>query len=251
MSSRKIFNSDRAMKICFRWVKRIGLVLLALLMALIVFKNDILKAVAGRRIRAETGMDVKIGAFDVALLSPTVTIKHFKLYNTAEFGGSIFLDIPEFHAEYDRRALALRKLHLLLLRFNLAELHVVKNSSGQPNVTALMGKMQTRAAKQKKNKTAETKYEFDGIDTLELTLGKAKFTDLSNPAKNEEREIGWTNEVVYNVKSIGDLYGGLFLIMLKQGRIDFPKHPSEITNVNANPLPEPLPAPATNEAAGK
>ena len=251
MSSRRTFKSDPLMKAFFRWAKRIGLVLSALLMALILFKNDIIKSFAARRIRAETGMDVKIGAFDVALLSPTVTIKNFKLYNTAEFGGSIFLDIPEFHLEYDRRALALQKLHLLLLRFNMAELHVVKNASGRPNVQALLDKMQTRAAKQKKKRTDETKYEFAGIDTLELSLGKAKFTDLGDPAKNEERDICWTNELVYNVKSVGDLSGGIFLIMLKQGRIDFPKHPSDLTNELTEPRPETLSGPPTNEPAGK
>jgi hypothetical protein len=228
---------------------RIGIILVVLVLGLIIFKNEIIKTVVARRIRAETGMDVKIGTFDVGLLSPTVTIKNFKLYNTAEFGGSVLLDIPEFHMEYDRNALSLHKLHLILLRFNLAELHQVKNPGGQLNVTSLMGKMQTRVAKPDNGKIGGTKYEFEGIDTLELTLGRFKTTDLGNPGKNEVREIGWTNQVVSNVKSIGDLYGGLFLIMLKQGRLDFPRHPSELTNGIANPLTETFPPPKTNEAA--
>lgn len=250
MSSRKIFNFE-GMKVFLRWAKRAVIIALALLLALIIFKNDILKPVTARRIRAETGMDVKIGAFDLALLSPTVTIRNLKLYNTAEFGGSIFLDVPEFRAEYDRRALALQKLHLVLLRFNLTELNVVKNAAGQTNVTELLERVQSRAEEQNRIRIGRTKYEFDGIDTLELTLGRAKFTDLGNPAKNEQRDIGWTNEVVYNVKSVGDLYGGLFLIMLKQGRIDFPKHPSEFTNEIMRSLPEPTTVPTTNEPAGK
>jgi hypothetical protein len=230
---------------------RIGIILVALLLALIIFKNEIIKSVVSRRIRAETGMDAKIGTFDVALFSPTVTIKNFKLYNTAEFGGSVLLDIPEFHLEYDRNALSLHKLRLILLRFNLAELHTVKNQGGQLNVTSLMNGMQTRVARQNNGKIGGTKYEFEGIDTLELTLGRLKTTDLGHPGKNEVREIGWTNQVVSNVKSIGDLYGGLFLIMLKQGRIDFPKRPNELTNELTKLLPDPLPAPTTNEPAGK
>jgi len=237
------------MRAFLRWTKRVGLGVLALFLAAILFKDDIIKSVVARRIRAETGLDAKIGAFEVALLSPTVTIKNFRLYNTAEFGGSIFLDIPEFHVEYDRRALSLQKLHLALLRFNLAELHVVKNTSGQLNFEALSKKMQNRVTKQDKSTTTAMKYEFDGIDTLELTLGKAKFTDLGNPKKSDEREIGWTNQVVSNVKSVGDLYGGLFLIMLKQGRIDFPKRPRELTNELTKSLSESFSATTTNEPA--
>lgn len=239
------------MRTFLRWATRVGLVLLALLLTLIIFKNEIIKSVVARRIRAGTGMDVKIGTFDVGLLSPTVTIKNFKLYNPAEFGSSIFLDIPEFHLEYDRNALSLHKLHLSLLRFNLAELHTVKNPDGKLNVTSLMSGMQTRVAKQNNGKIGGTKYEFEGIDTLELTLGRLKTTDLGNPRKNEVREIGWTNQVVSNVKSIGDLYGGLFLIMLKHGRIDFPKHPGELAGAITNALPGSISTPATNETPGK
>ncbi len=237
------------MRTLLRWTKRVGLIMLALLLAAVIFKDDILKSVVAWWIRTETGLDAKIGAFEVALLSPTVTIKNFRLYNTAEFGGSILLDIPECHMEYDRDALSLHKLHLILLRFNLAELHTVKNPSGKLNVTSLMGKMQTRAGRQNHDAPGGMKYEFAGIDKLELTLGRLKSSDLGDPKKNEVREIGWTNQVVSNVRSIGDLYGGLFLIMLKQGRIDFPKRPNEVTNEITDPLTEILPPPKTNEPA--
>ena len=128
------------MKRLFKWMLRLILLVIALLVLLILFKDSILRAATERRIRAKTGMDVKIGKFSSSLLSPVVNIEHLKLYNTAEFGGGPFLEVAEIHAELDPFALLRRKLRVTLMRFNLAELDVVKNEAGQTNVMKLLAK---------------------------------------------------------------------------------------------------------------
>ena len=60
-----------------------------------------------------------------------------KIYNPPNFGGTLFLDIPEIHVEYDRAALAKKEIHITLLRFNLGELDIVKNQAGQTNIFSL------------------------------------------------------------------------------------------------------------------
>ena len=71
-----------------------------------------------------------------------IDIGNFKLYNSAAFGGLPFVDMPEFHMEYDPAALMAGRLHIKLLRLNLAEVDLVRNAAGQTNLTALQTKMQ-------------------------------------------------------------------------------------------------------------
>src|SRR5260370_3042979 len=104
------------MRRLFRWAFRLVLLVVILLVALVVFMDSIVRALAEREIRSATGMDVKIGSFSIGLISPVITIENFKLYNTAEFGGSPFVDLPELRVEYDWRALRPPELHCQLVR---------------------------------------------------------------------------------------------------------------------------------------
>ena len=62
--------------------------MILLVVALVLSKDTILKALLERQIRAQTGMDAKIGKLSVGLLSPVATVEKFKLYNAPEFGGT-------------------------------------------------------------------------------------------------------------------------------------------------------------------
>jgi hypothetical protein len=142
-----------------------------------------------------------------------VTIEHFQLYNTPEFGGAPFVDIPELHLEYDRFSLARRKLHITLLRFNLAELNIVKNETGHTNIVSMMN----HAGAQRPRNHRGAEVEFTGIDVLNLSLGKVRLLDLKDRQKSGELYIGLRDQVFRNVKSESDLLGVLFVIWLRSG----------------------------------
>lgn len=205
------------MKWLFKWIFRLVLLVVVLIVVLILSLDSILKAVAERRIRSETGMDVKIGKFSVGLISPVITVKDFKLYNTAEFGGTVFVDIPELHVEYDAAALAQQKLRVTLMRFNLAELSVVKNEAGRTNIFELMAK--SPAGKKTSGGAAKALHDikFTGIDVLNLSLGKVRYIDLKNPGNSRELKLNVRDNILKNVKSESDLYGVLALIWLRNG----------------------------------
>jgi uncharacterized protein involved in outer membrane biogenesis len=179
--------------------------LIVLLVALVLLKDTLIKSLAERRIRSETGLDVRIGKFEVGLLTPTVTIENFKLYNNPEFGGSMFIDLPELHLEYDLTPMTSGQLHLKLLRLNLTEINLVENKDGS-NLELLQHKLEEnpQGSPEQKNKR---KIEFTGIDTLNLTIGKVNYANLKEPGKNWSRNLGLKNEVVKNVKSEADLAG--------------------------------------------
>jgi hypothetical protein len=196
--------------------------LLILLVVIAVFSIDpILRVVIQNRIRAQTGMDAEIGKFSLGLIEPTMTIKDFKLYNSPEFGGTPFLNIPEIHVEYDRSALTKSELHVTLLRFNLGELDIVKNQAGQTNVFALaampVAKKSGGGGGGGKSFTRQTGLEFTGIDALNVSVGRAKFIDLGDQRNNREQIFGIENCVIKNVKSEKDLTALAVFIALRGG----------------------------------
>jgi hypothetical protein len=165
-------------------------------------------------------MDAEIGKFSVGLIEPAVTIQNFKLYNPPDFGGTPFLDIREIHVEYDRAALAKRQLHLTLLRFNLAELDIVKNEAGRTNIFSLGVTLPSKKSGGGKGAAAfkkQTGFEFQSVDVLNVSVGTAKFIDLKDQRNNRTQKIGLENCVMKNVKSQADLAGLAVLIALRGG----------------------------------
>ncbi len=199
------------MKWLFKWAFRLIFLAIALVAAFVLSKDAILKSLVERQIRAQTGMDVKIGKFSAGILSPVVDIEKLTLYNPPEFGGTLFLDVPVLHVEYSRLGLAERKLHLTLLRLNVAELNVVKNDTGHTNVASFRWKPPARGAK------PQDKIPFPVIDVLNLSVGKARFIDLKNPNRNREYRPNLQNQVFKDVKSEDDVRGILFMIWLRSG----------------------------------
>ncbi|HEX5398035.1 MAG TPA: hypothetical protein VFY06_03195, partial [Verrucomicrobiae bacterium] len=176
----------------FKWALRLFFAAVALVVVgVIVFLlsyNTILRVWIERQIHAQTGMDAEIGRFHLSLSSPTVEIQNFKLYNTASFGGTPFLDMPEVHLEYDLDALRHRELHFKLLRINLRELDIVKNQAGQTNI--FVPSLKSPGGKAGGTTLADFKkqtgYDFTGIDMLNVSIGKVKFIDLQNQNNNRE-----------------------------------------------------------------
>ena len=210
------------MKCFFKWLFRLFIALVALVVVMIVVLllsyNSILRVVIEHNIRAQTGMDAEIGSVNLALTSPTIKIQKFKLYNSRDFGGTPFLDIPEIYVEYDRAALARQEIHITLMRFNLGELDIVKNQAGQTNIFALGLKLPAKKSgggQPAINFKKETGYDFTGIDSLNVSVGSIKFIDLKNPQNNRAQVIGVDNCVTPNVKSPADLAPLVAIIVLR------------------------------------
>jgi uncharacterized protein involved in outer membrane biogenesis len=194
-----------------KWLFLLLLVVAALSAGLLVSKDAIAKAAVERQIRAQTGMDVKIGKFSLDVLAPVVNIEDLQLYNTPEFGGTPFLDIRELHVEFDPEALARRKLRITLVRLNLAELTVVRGDSGHTNIANQPASHSATAAKTPEH------VEFTGVEVANISLGKARFIDLKNPRRNREFNVNLRDQVFRNINTAGDLYGVFILLWLRSG----------------------------------
>src|ERR1044071_9205427 len=128
-------------KFIFRWAFRLLILAIVLVVALVLLKDEILKNIAEKRIRKSTGMDVKIGALHVGLTQPVFNLENFVLYNTAEFGGGAFLDVPDLHLEFYPDA-AKRELRFKLVRMNVRELNIVQSLQGHTNISSIAGALE-------------------------------------------------------------------------------------------------------------
>jgi uncharacterized protein involved in outer membrane biogenesis len=199
----------------FKWLLRLVVLVVVLVILALVFKDSVLRVVAENRIRSQTGMDVKIGRFSSGIFSPVMTIENLKLYNTADFGGTLFLDVPELHVEWDPVALAQQRLRIKLARLNLAELDVVRNDAGQTNIYWF--KSEGGGSRKSGLQHALGGLQFDGIDLLNLSVAKAKFIDLKDARNNREVRVNLQNQIFKNVRSEADIEGVLFFAWLRSG----------------------------------
>jgi len=210
------------MRTIFRWAFRLFLVCLVLLIAGILLLDTLAREALEYQIESETGLEVKIAKVHIGLLHPEFSIENFILYNSAEFGGSPLVDMPELHAEYDRNALLSHKLHFRLIRFHLAEINLVDDKNGRRNVDVLQNKLAASAAGSPKKKpradVSNTNY-FGGIDVLNLTLGTATHLDMRRPGKVDEFRINMNHFVFTNIKT-EDQFSGILLVALLRGGVD-------------------------------
>lgn len=197
----------------WKWLLRLFLAGVALVVLLLLLHNTIVRLVMQHNLHRQTGTPVAIGSVHVGLTRPVIEIRDLKIYNPPGFGDAPFFDIAEIRLEYDRNAILKKEFHITLLRFNVAELDIVKSQDGRTNIFEL-GKI-TKAKSSLPSFKKLTGYDFTGIDSLQVSVGKAKYIDLQNPANNHEQDIALQNCQVPNVKAITDLTGLILLIDLR------------------------------------
>lgn len=207
----------KLLKFVLRWAFRLALVAIVGVVLLVVFKDSLLRMVVEREIRQQTGMAAHIGRFETSFRSGTVHIEDLRLFNAAKFGGSEFIRLPELHLEYDLASVRSGKLGFKVVRLNLAEVNVVRNHAGELNIDLQPLQKKLPGGQGDAAKTGSHPYEFGGIGTLELTLGRVTYTDLNNLANNNTQDLGIRDEVFKNIKSEEDLYGVLLVLMLRHG----------------------------------
>lgn len=189
----------------FRWLFRGLLLAIVLALGLFVAKDSLLREWLIYRLRAVTGLEARLARVESGLLAGQLTLTGLQLYNSAEFGGGPLLRVPDLHLEIDRASLNRREVKLRLVRLDLAELNVVRNQRGQTNLHELHRRASERATPADVAVVSPPGFEFGGIETLNLSLGTIRMIDLGTPAASRELNLGITNEVVRQVRSVADL----------------------------------------------
>jgi hypothetical protein len=201
-------------KFVFRWAFRLLLLITVLVIGILLLKDNIARSYAEQRIRAETGFDAKVGSLQLGLLEPRVTIENLVLYNPPEFGGSPALNAPDIQFDYVPGKLALQKVHLRFLRLTITELNIVE-SNGRTNILDLLRRISPGLGSDSKG--TDGRSGFAGIDLLNLSIGKVRYTDLGRPKRNQEINLNLENYIVRNVKSEEDFANILLKMIFRAG----------------------------------
>lgn len=210
----------------FRWLFRLFFLAVVVVVILVLSFDSIVRLVMEQRIQAQTGMDAEIGRVSVGFFKPQITILDLKLFNPPAYGGTPLLVIPEIHVEYDRLALVESRFHLTLVRFNLAELDIVKNDAGHTNLMELGLDIKLPAKNAGASPPpAPNLAEFQsktglvpaGVDVLNLSIGTLKYLDLKDSRNNLTQKIGIENLVIKNVRGPADLAGLAMILSLRSG----------------------------------
>lgn len=177
------------------------------------------KQMVEQQIRTATGMEPEIGDLAFNVMDPNVTLTNFRLYNPAEYGGTLFLDVPELHIEYDRAALRRREFHFTLVRVNLREVDVVKNEAGVTNIMSFVNSLAPRKSGGGRTFAPLNGFSFTGIDVLNLSVGTAKFVNLKDQHQNRMAVLNIQNQIYTNVVSSANLRGLSGLLWLRGGNV--------------------------------
>jgi len=183
--------------------KKIGIIVLIVLIAVGLVKNTLIKTVVTAAASGVVGAPVHIDSLAVGVFKQSVQIKGFKLYNPAGYPKELMLDIPEIRVDYDLLGLLTGKLHCSLIILDLKEMVIVKDKEGKLNVDALKvaQKGQEPAKKQEAQKPAK---EIGlRIDEARLNLGQVVVKDFTKgePPAIQAYDIGVHDKVFKDINS--------------------------------------------------
>jgi uncharacterized protein involved in outer membrane biogenesis len=199
----------------FRWLFRLVVLAIVLVVALLLLEDTLARSFAEREIRRATGFDAKVGKVQLGLLEPRIWVENLVLYNPPEFGGSPLIDAPDIQLDYAPAELVRNKVHLRFLRLNIRELNIVENN-GRTNILELLHKPAAPGSGSTSG-AASQKYAFAGIDLLNLSIGKLRYSDLKRPRRNQEVNLALENHIMRNVHSEDELVAFLLNQLFRAG----------------------------------
>ncbi len=192
----------------FRWAFRLLLLAIVLVIGLLLLKDSIARSFVEREIRRRTGFDARIGALQFGLLEPRINIQNLVLYNPPEFGGSPLFDAPDIQVEYSPAEAVRRVIHLRFLRLSIRELNIVE-SKGRTNLLEVLHRVSTVPDEKTAGRPSE-RAPFSGVDLLNLSVAKIRFTDLDRSKRDQDINLALENRLLRNVRS-GDEIASVIL----------------------------------------
>jgi hypothetical protein len=203
-----------------RKVIMIPAIVFAILIALFIGKNMIIKTSVTTGVKAMTGLKLSIGSMNVGVFKSLMGINELKLHNPQGFEDDLMIDLPEIYVDYNLGAFMGGKAHLEEVRLNLKEFIVVKNANGQLNLDSLRVVQSAEDEKGKEEGTEKgddekekTKMPDIQIDLLELKIDRVIYKDYSKGTSPKVKEFNVNIDERY--ENITDPQSFVRLIIVK------------------------------------
>ncbi len=198
------------MKKLFKILKITGIVLLALIVVFVLFKDIIVKAGAQVAVKAMTGLSLEADKFHIGLFSTKIDIENLKIRNPKGFVDPLMVDVPKVYVDYALKDIIGGTIHLNDLKFFLTEVTIVELADGRSNLDGIMklaSKKKEPAKEPAKTEPAKEKKPLKvQFDLIELKVGKfvVKKYDQNGKPKVEEFNINFNRryENVTDFKAI-------------------------------------------------
>jgi uncharacterized protein involved in outer membrane biogenesis len=146
----------------------LGIVAISLV-CITIFINLIIKSVGTMSASRITGAPVHMDGFSLNILSSTIHISGFKMYNPSGFPEGILVSCPKIKVIYDLATLFKKKRHFLIVEIELKEMRLTKNKAGKLNVDSLKIVQQSKSSPPIPMQ----------IDLLALSIGKIVYKDYA------------------------------------------------------------------------
>ncbi|MBF0569287.1 MAG: hypothetical protein HQL18_00725 [Candidatus Omnitrophica bacterium] len=187
-------------------VLSILLLIFAILFVLGLIKDFLIRSAVVAGAKQTLGADVSIGSFSLGILSQSVKMRSFKVYNPDGFPTKeVLVDIPEVAVQLDVPALFKNTLHVRYLRLNLKEARLIKNKDGQLNVNAL--KLPPQSEKQMSMK----------FDLVSLSVGRVVMEDYfrtGTEPKITKYDVDIKDRELLNINSAQELSAEVMMAAL-------------------------------------
>ncbi|MCP4252480.1 MAG: hypothetical protein GY775_03530 [Candidatus Scalindua sp.] len=185
-----------------RKIITIPAIVFAVLIALFIGKNMIIKTSVTTGVKAMTGLKLGIRSMNVGVFKSLIGINELQLYNPSGFEDKLMMDLPEIYVDYNLGAIIGGKAHLEEVRLNLKEFTVVKNEAGELNLNALNVVKETEGEEATKEEEKKEKTEMPDIqiDLFTLKIDRVVYKDYSkgSPPKVKEFNVN-INERYENI----------------------------------------------------
>jgi hypothetical protein len=119
-------------------MKKVLIVIVAVLVVLFLAKDFIASTVFTSGIRAFTDLPASVKSMKVGIFRSAVEINGFKVYNPKNaFKDRVMLDMPALYVDYDLGSFFSGVNHIRKMKLELNELYVIRNEGGELNLDSL------------------------------------------------------------------------------------------------------------------
>ena len=189
-------------------MKKILIFLSVLVLLAVIFlfaRNIIVKSILIKATKQITGLELKIKNVNIGLSKTDIAVFGLNVFNPPGFQQALMVDLPEIYINYDLMSFLKGQTHLEVLKLELKEFIVVKNSQGKLNVNSIKGISETGKPGLQTKKPAKKEKLKIKIDLLELKIGKVIYKDYTQvPPSVSEYSIN-INEKYENIADVDSL----------------------------------------------